>query len=318
MASIMVSHRTSSLDYISVCTVPFPATVAVQLVVEYNDVYPEERPAKFDVIALKGLTPAQVKAVQALADTTMDENLGMACVFSVAEEVKQWLLENNVQPSDGSMRSEMIERERRKEKLQAKAEADAEAEAVAAAELRERLIAQAARYEETGVAAAVAESTEEERRKERLRHGTPVTQDSFNAWRKKFEAEQGIDKEAEDAAEAARVTGRKWFQQHGKGLAVSAAAAAAEEADKITKAEAAAAAGEDSDGDDYGAAAAAAAAERVPIDASVFAATAAEDDLSDLDDFSDLDEDEAGGSAGGGAGAQSDSDDEDGCVGGDW
>ncbi len=290
--------------------------MAVQLAVEYNDTYPEERPAKFEVTALKGLTSAQVAELQSLADSTLEDNLGMACVFSVAEELKQWLLDNNVPPSDGSMRSEMIERERRKEKLEAKAKAEADAEAAAAAELRERLIAQAARYEETGVAAAVAESTEEERRKERLRHGTPVTNETFLAWRKAFEAEQGIDKDAEDAAEAARVTGRKWFQQHGKGLAVSAAAAAAEEADKITKAAAAAAAaggGDDSD-DDYGASAAEQAAGSVPIDASVFAGAADEEDLSDLSDLDDDDEEGAGAAE---EGSDSDSDDG-GGVGGDW
>jgi hypothetical protein len=289
--------------------------VSVKLAVEYSDTYPEEPAKRCQVLPLKGLTTGQVVELQNLANSIAEENLGMPCVFSVAEELKQWLFDNNVPPSDGSMRSEMLERERRREKLHAKEAAEADADAMASAEMRERLIAQAARYEETGVAAAVAESTEEERRKERLRHGTPVTPETFVAWRKKFEAEQGIDKEAEEAAEAARMSGRKWFQQHGRGIAVSAAAAAAEEADKITQAAAAASGGGGGGGDDdYGASAA---EEAVPIDASIFASAGeVEDgDMSDLDDLDDLDDDSAEEEGDGGALSDSDSD----CgVGGDW
>lgn len=48
------------------------------------------------VSADKGLLPDQVADLQRLVDSTAQENVGMASVFTIAEAVKEWLLANNV------------------------------------------------------------------------------------------------------------------------------------------------------------------------------------------------------------------------------
>lgn len=272
--------------------------MAARLTVVYNDTYPETQADSMTVSGLDGLTTSQVAELQGVVDAAQEENVGIACVFSVAEGVKEWLADNNHPPSDGSMRGQMLDRQRKEALAAAKAEAEAAAAKAAAAEVAARRAAQEARFTGDGegglpgaaVAAPFVDYSDTSGDvlggKVDTSHGTMVTVDTFMEWRAAFEAEQGIDREAEEAAREAAITGRKWFQANSKGVAVAAAAAAAEAADRVTAAAASGEGGEEDD-DDYGAAAAEAEAERAgPIDASVFAGEE-DEDLSDLSDLSD-------------------------------
>eukprot|EP01138_Halocafeteria_seosinensis_P009087 gb/GECG01009287.1/.p1 GENE.gb/GECG01009287.1/~~gb/GECG01009287.1/.p1 ORF type:complete len:274 (+),score=60.33 gb/GECG01009287.1/:1-822(+) len=152
--------------------------VAASLYVEYSDKYPEEAPNQLQVESHKALLDAQIKELQEVADKSAEENLMMgAMIFNVTEAIKEWLLDNNREPGDGSMHSEMrrrqVEDERKKEKEKEKEELNK----IATEEAEERRQRRHGRY-----------GHEEE--ESRGQHGTPVTVETFAAWRAAFEAEQ--------------------------------------------------------------------------------------------------------------------------------
>jgi hypothetical protein len=137
--------------------------VSTKLSVTYTPSYPEELPELL-FESVKGLSPEQCEELRTVCLEECEENLGMAMVFTVCETAKQWMEERNVaSKGDGSAHERMLQRQRDADIVKARAAA---AEAVA--------------EEEDG-------DDEEEKMKKLV--GTPVTPESFYAWRTRFEAE---------------------------------------------------------------------------------------------------------------------------------
>ena len=199
--------------------------VAIFLDVVAPPEYPEVQP-EFTVRVDKGLAPKHVEEISKLLAEQAEENVGMACVFTLAEAAKEWLQEHNETGlAGGSSYDDMMLKQRQKEKAKAKAE---EAERVKAE------------------IAASAVDPDEEAARRRL-EGTAVTPESFAAWRAAFEAEMAAKeeevikaaaavsgaagsaaaKEAKAAKEkAGRLSGRALFQKDATAFAAEAEAAA--------------------------------------------------------------------------------------------
>lgn len=79
--------------------------IAIALVCELPRTYPEETAPFLSIEIEKGLSSIHADELAILADTTATENIGMPCVFTVAEILKEWLIDNNVAGQDGSMYS---------------------------------------------------------------------------------------------------------------------------------------------------------------------------------------------------------------------
>ena len=136
--------------------------VSVDLICEYTPKYPDEK-AMVDVKVVKGLKESQRKEILALIDTCQEENIGMPCVYSMADVIVEYLQENNRPAGDGSIHAEMLERQRLKEEAQAKENRVLEMEKKKAEKLR-------------------LESEEGQRQ----RYGTPLTRENFEEFNKKF------------------------------------------------------------------------------------------------------------------------------------
>ena len=136
--------------------------VSVDLICEYTPKYPDEK-ATLDVKVVKGLKESQRKEILALIDTCQEENIGMPCVYSMADVIVEYLQENNRPAGDGSIHAEMLERQRLKEEAQAKENRVLEMEKKKAEKLR-------------------LESEEGQRQ----RYGTPLTRENFEEFNKKF------------------------------------------------------------------------------------------------------------------------------------
>ena len=136
--------------------------VSVDLICEYTPKYPDEK-ATLDVKVVKGLKESQRKEILALLDTCQEENIGMPCVYSMADVIVEYLQENNRPAGDGSIHAEMLERQRLKEEAQAKENRVLEMEKKKAEKLR-------------------LESEEGQRQ----RYGTPLTRENFEEFNKKF------------------------------------------------------------------------------------------------------------------------------------
>lgn len=154
----------------SITLVPLPGEaenhVSVKLSVCYSKDYPESLP-QLTFCPVRGLTQEQCDELREVCIQEASENLGMAMVFTLCETAKFWLEERNV-PSkgDGSAHERMLQRQRDADRIVAK-ENDAKA-------------AREARY--------ATENAEEILNKI---VGTKVTVESFMAWRKRFEEEEG-------------------------------------------------------------------------------------------------------------------------------
>ena len=136
--------------------------VSVDLICEYTPKYPDEK-ATLDVKVVKGLKESQRKEILALIDTCQEENIGMPCVYSMADAIVEYLQENNRPAGDGSIHAEMLERQRLKEEAQAEENRVLEMEKKKAEQLR-------------------LESEEGQRQ----RYGTPLTRENFEEFNKKF------------------------------------------------------------------------------------------------------------------------------------
>jgi len=151
--------------------------VSLYLTIKVPATYPEVVP-EMSIEVKKGLGEHHIQEIRQIIDTEAQENIGMAMVFTIAEKIKEWLVENNVKGSDGSMHAAMLQRMEQKKK-----EAEAAKEA-----------------EEASKAVLSTEEAEEERRKQRLRDGTPVTPDSFAEWHHRFKEEMRAARRARAGA----------------------------------------------------------------------------------------------------------------------
>ena len=161
---IDISHLYACNTYVS------DVTVCIRLVCQYPENYPEVIPI-LSIEAVKGLSDGQIRELKSLADQTATENLGMPSIFTIAEALKEWLLDNNVEGQDGSMYGEMLRRMQEKEMKLKKQVEKAAVGAAADYELRigtEEL------------------DREEEERLRRRQAGTQVSVDTFLGWTDRY------------------------------------------------------------------------------------------------------------------------------------
>uniref|UniRef100_H3GEA7 RWD domain-containing protein n=1 Tax=Phytophthora ramorum TaxID=164328 RepID=H3GEA7_PHYRM len=175
--------------------------VAMLLKAEIPDTYPDVEP-KLDIIVKKGLADSQLKEIKQLLDQQVEENMGMAMMYTLCEAVREYLVENNREGNDGSEHQEMLRRMELKKKKEDKVEAD-KLEQVRETSTRARSIK---------FAAANAQAHAEEHRREF--HGTPVTVESFAAWKVKFDSEMQVTTKASVKDEAtAKLSGRQLWNK---------------------------------------------------------------------------------------------------------
>lgn len=255
--------------------------VSVRLCVEFVDSYPLESTPTIRFADVVGLTDGQVNELTKVAEQTAQENIGAPAVYAVAERVREWLIEHNEQPSDGSAFDEMMRRQR--------AKASGGGGAANGAGPEEAGGKQAGAFDRENDPSIkkrnIVSAEEIDEAVRRKKYGTPVTAEAFFAWRAAFEAEMAA--RPVDPSQAwmtaqvpkGRLTGRQMFERDSS-LATSdvALAAAAERAAAAAKAGAGSGGG--------GAAAGAAGDAEGAVDESLFLA-GADDDLDDLDDDED-------------------------------
>lgn len=75
--------------------------VAISFEAKLPAAYPNAVP-DLVVVGVKGLSPVQVATLQGLAEAAAAENLGMAMCYTVAEELREWLVAHNEKPQVGS------------------------------------------------------------------------------------------------------------------------------------------------------------------------------------------------------------------------
>lgn len=208
--------------------------VSVRMHVQWPPGYPIEDGPHLRLSHVLGLNEGQVADLTRCAHATAAENAGAPAVYAIAERVREWLVEQNEQPSDGSAFDEMMKRQRAKDKGVAAAAEGGEGKAGAVFD----------RDNDPSIKKrAVVSAAEEDEETRRRKYGTPVTREAFFAWRDKFEVET-LAKRAEDLAAGipseaffvtqppvGRLSGRQMFERDSS-LATSdvALAAAAERA----------------------------------------------------------------------------------------
>jgi len=150
--------------------------VGVKLIAKIPLTYPEEALPEFTVKVLKGLTEEHEQELVELANEEAENNQGMPVMYAVCERLREWLLENNEKGMDDrSMYTQMLKREKEKEREQQKA----------------KQIYEAQKQKEEMTEAETEELAVRRRRAE----GTQCTDETFAAWRDKFNAEMEEERE---------------------------------------------------------------------------------------------------------------------------
>lgn len=179
--------------------------VEVYLCVTMNETYPTSTIPDIKIELIKGLSSSQQDELTSVAINAAEENLGFPSVFTVAEMIKEWLLDNNMPGQDGSMYSEMMRRMQQKDVEQKK---QSQKEAInKAADLEFK--------QEKGKDEIDPHELERIRKRQA---GTQVTVESFNKWKKQFDLEM-LKKAEENGFKATTVderpTGKQFFLLHG-------------------------------------------------------------------------------------------------------
>jgi len=136
--------------------------VAAQLRVSYPPTYPDVPPI-LKVKRAKGISDSGLKDLQELCEKIAKESLGVVCIFTIAEAMKEWLIPRNV--PEKTLFEEAMERHKAVVDSEA-AEADAKA------------------------AEAQAEEEAKMAYHSLVPVGTIVTRESFAEWQRLFAAEQ--------------------------------------------------------------------------------------------------------------------------------
>ncbi|CAH0483089.1 unnamed protein product [Peronospora belbahrii] len=156
--------------------------VELLLKAEIPETYPDVEP-NLEVVVKKGLADRHVKEIKQILDKQIEENMGMAMMYTLSETVRDYLVENNREGNDGSEHQEMLRRMEQKKKKDDKVEADKQDQ---------------------------EHANKEEKREV---HGTPVTVETFAAWKAKFDAEmQGTTKTSLKDEATAKLTGRQLWK----------------------------------------------------------------------------------------------------------
>lgn len=154
------------------------------MVFAHTPTYPEEAPF-VKLHSVSGLGEDDLAAARALVAEKVEEFLGMAMIFELINELKEWLREWVASGKVGEV-------------------AVGAADPAAAGGLTPEQ------------AKLQAQLAEEARVREARAAGTPVTPESFAAWRAVFDQEMAEKAKAsgEQAQESSALTGRAWFQQN--------------------------------------------------------------------------------------------------------
>ena len=181
--------------------------VAITLVAVLPADYPSAVPPELTIEIQKGLGQKQRDELKALADKTASADVGVPVIFTVCEALKEWLCDNNVAGQDGSMYSEMLRREQKKDSDQKRRDEKKAISRAADLEVAEKMV-----------------DPEEEERIRRRQAGQPVTVESFNAWKAKFDEEMRAQAALFNGGQVpgegleARLTGKQLFLQNKAGL----------------------------------------------------------------------------------------------------
>mmetsp|Transcript_24506 Transcript_24506/g.57595 ORF Transcript_24506/g.57595 Transcript_24506/m.57595 type:complete len:300 (+) Transcript_24506:114-1013(+) len=150
--------------------------VGVKVVAKIPLTYPEESLPEFNIKVLKGLTEEHEQELLELANEEAENNRGMPVIYAVCERLREWLLENNEKGMDDrSMYTQMLKREKEKERE----------------EQRAKQVYEAQKKTEEMTEAETEELAVRRRRAE----GTQCTDDTFSAWKEKFDAEMEAEHE---------------------------------------------------------------------------------------------------------------------------
>lgn len=255
--------------------VPLPGQDNNHVAVDLNCTFPSEYPLEIPIIEVelkKGLASKQKEEILKIIKTQAEENLGAPSIYTIAEAVREWLVDNNVAGQDGSMYSDMMRRMQQKD-VEKKKKEDKAAIALAADSEKSNTVIEA--------------DPEELERIRKRQAGHPVTIEAFLEWKAKFDAEMLAlriaqfgynEKDKED-----KPTGKQLFLSNRAGLEEALIAAGEQEmSSQLAAAMSAAArkaAGEQIDGDG---------AEGISVKEDLFL----EDYDEDLDDLLDDDDDE--------------------------
>ncbi len=101
VTTIMVSQLTLR----KFCSHSLPFSVIVALVCELPTDYPTSEAPILNIEVVKGLSMDRGEELKQFADKIAVENIGLPSIFTVAEGVKEWLVDNNIPGQDGSMYS---------------------------------------------------------------------------------------------------------------------------------------------------------------------------------------------------------------------
>ncbi|KAK8819836.1 hypothetical protein WA538_001941, partial [Blastocystis sp. DL] len=159
--------------------------VGVSMVIRYTPDYPDELPNICFVDAINIPEDDIISLTQMVYDRAT-EFVGMAMVYNISEVVKDWLIDRNVpHVEEGSMYDVMMNRQKREKEAED---------------------------------AAAAEKAEEQAKVEMHEHpknwGTPVTPESFAAWKAKFDEEMKVN----EKVVSTKPTGRELFEKNGKSI----------------------------------------------------------------------------------------------------
>lgn len=191
--------------------------VALDLVCQLPTNYPSEVP-KIDIELKKGLVSKQKETMFEIINSTAQDNIGGPSIYTIAEAVREWLIDNNIAGQDGSMYADMMRRMQQKDVEKKKKDVKA-------------AIAMAADSEKSST--TVETNPEELERIRKRQAGLPVTVEAFMEWKAKFDAEMlaikiaqfGVsDKSLED-----RPSGKQLFLSNRAGLEEALIAAGEQE-----------------------------------------------------------------------------------------
>lgn len=159
------------------------AHVAARLLAWLPANYPAFAPAALVVSPVRGLSSAQVAELQALVENGAARAAaeGSPALYTVAEDMRTWLAGHDSPPDDGSAFAEMEARARARAR-----------EEVAAAVHSYALSGDPSAGSSRGGGRAAPSAAAEEEAARRRRDGTPVTLESFVAWRAIFERETAV------------------------------------------------------------------------------------------------------------------------------
>ena len=177
--------------------------VEINFIAELPLNYPLETTPIIDIECIKGLSKKHCDELKMLSENIANENIGMPSIFTICEGLKDWLLDNNHPGQDGSMYSDMMRRIHLKDNVSKK---KAEKAALIAAAENEM------------VGKDQIDPLEEERIRKR-QAGRPVTEETFNEWKARFDVEmlalQSSMKDNDSVKDfSLKLSGKQWFMLH--------------------------------------------------------------------------------------------------------